>query len=124
MAGGIGMAISKKEKQMIEDLQIRLALHFTEKVEPDIAIPDDYDVIKNGYSFNSYNHNITKSCSSAICHSSVGWDKTTSQRPIKQYSSILLALKAMRNELEYKFAKELGNIDVLIQIEKERTKGK
>lgn len=114
------MAMNKKEKKMIEDLKIFCALRFTEKVEKDVDPPTIEDVsgkIINGWNFNSYNMSAHKSCSSALSHSNDGWDKTRCQSPIKQFSSRLLAIKAMRNDIEYDCACKLRKIDIMIEQE-------
>lgn len=109
------MAMNKKEKQEMEELKIKCSLRFTDPVEKDVDIPDDYDTIVNGYGFNSYSMRIHKSCSSSIYHNNHEWDKTSSQQPIKQYSTELLALKAMRNKVENECAEKLRKIDVMIK---------
>jgi len=43
------------------------------------------------------------------------WNKTRRQLPIMQYSTELLALKALRNEMEIEFAKRLRKIDLQIE---------
>jgi len=113
------MAMNKKEIELVEDMKTKLALRFTEEILPDIDKPSSekmYEII-NGWSFNSYSLRIEKSCSSSHFHSISNWDKTTSQQGIKQYSSRLLALKAMRHEVELKCAKELRKIDLMIEKE-------
>jgi len=116
------MAMNKKEKKELEDLKTKLALRFTEPVERDLMPPntsDDFRKIVNGYSYNAYNLRIGKSCSSSIYHNRHGWDETTAQEPIEQYSTKLLALKAMRNEVELQSAKKLREIDLMIEQEVE-----
>jgi len=109
--------MNKKEKQLFEDLKIKVAFRFTKPIEPDLDHPKlSSDEIVNGYSFNSYSKRIEKSCSSSVYHSSYGWDKTNQQQPIRQYSTKILALKAMRNEMENKAAKELYEIDKKIEL--------
>lgn len=112
------MAMNKKEVEYVEELKTKLALRFTEKIEPDMERPDyGSNKIVNGWSFNSYSMSVNKSCSSCISHSLHGWDKTTSQNSIRQYSSRLLALKAMRNEVELKCAANIYKIDKMIESE-------
>ena len=93
-----------------------MALTFTEPVNKDVLIPID-DKIVNGYSYNAYSTRVEKSCSGVFYHSIGIWDNTDSQRPIAQYSSKLLALKAMRNELECRYAFKLRQIDLMIEEE-------
>lgn len=110
------MAMNKKEKQELEDLKIKCALRFTEPVEKDVDIPELYsDTIANGWGFNVYTATVYKTCSSSIYHNSRGWDVTNSQQPIRQYSTKLLALKALRNATEQDCAKKLRKIDIMIE---------
>ena len=103
------MSMTKKEQAEVEALKIRLALRFTEDVKPDIPKPESG--IVNGYSFNSSSRRVEKSCSSSIGHNHGRWDKADSQYPIAQYSSPILAYRAMRREVEQRFARELREID-------------
>lgn len=113
------MVMTKKEKKMVEDLKTKLALRFTEQVKPDIDYPKIEDDLINGYQFNSYRKEIYKSCSTSYSHGTRQWDKISSQQPIQQYSSKLLALKAMRNEVEKQCAIDLRSVDILIEKELE-----
>jgi len=115
------MAMNKKEKAHIEDLKemiemgdILLALRLTENVPCDVPIPvGSYSDIVNGYSFNSHSMSVSESCSSSISH---GWKhgETRSQNPREQYSTKLLAFKAMRHDMELLYAKNLRKIDLII----------
>jgi hypothetical protein len=111
--------MTKLEQQLVENLEIRLAFHFTEPVEPDLLPPKDFGKIIKGYSFGRYDGNfeIKKSCSSNISHSMWNPDKPNSQKPISQYSSKILALKGLRYNLEMDYAKKLRDIDILIESE-------
>lgn len=113
------MAMNKKEQEYVESLKIKLALRFTEKVDCDVEITEEWGEVVNGYSFNLYAQRVEKSCSSRTAHSLYEWDKTSSQRPIKQYSSRLRALKAMRYAMEMQFAEDLREIDKIIEAENE-----
>jgi outer membrane PBP1 activator LpoA protein len=108
--------MNKKEQQLVEGLKTKLALKFTEPVNADVLIPVDNKIV-NGYTYNSYSMRVEKSCSSALHHNIGQWDKTYSQRPVAQYSSKLLALKAMRNEVEKACAYKLRQIDLMIEEE-------
>jgi len=115
------MAMNKKEQAVVEDLKLKLALRYTESVEKDIPIPTYGSCVDNklilGYSMNSYSKEVTPSCSSVTGHNTCGTDRTRSQFAIAQYSTRLLAYKAMRNEVEKRCAKELREIDRLIEKE-------
>jgi hypothetical protein len=102
------MALNKKEKgfidKLVKELEIQSALRWTEEVNPDIMPPKGGELLK-GFSFNAYSMRVSESCASS-----------QGSKPL--YSSILLALKAMRYAVERKCAAELRTIDKMI--EKER----
>ena len=112
--GANKMSMTKKEQAEVERLKTRLALRFTEDVKPDISVPSTG--IVNGWGFNSYSRKVEKSCSTTVFHSDRQWNKTDSQQPIEQYSMPILAYKAMRRELEERFARELREIDRSIEL--------
>ena len=111
--------MTKKEQAELDGLRRQLVLlnafHFTPKVEPDIAVPTKFSHCVLGWSFNSY--------SSRVCPT---WSKYSSngdghehtrhgaQGGTRQYSSEVLALKALRHALEQKFASELAAVDAQI----------
>ena len=107
--------MTKNEIQQFEDLKTKLSLRFTDKVNTDIFPNEDYKVITNGYTYNSYTRQISKSCTIKIYHAVGYWDRTTSQNSIELYSSELLSYKAMRNELELQFASILRSVDKKIE---------
>ena len=112
------MAMNKKEKAEMESLKVLASFKRTENILPDLEIPNHFDELVLGWSFNAHNRTARKSCSSSIYHGD-GWERTSSQKPIKQYSSKLSALKAMRFAVEMEKAKELREIDLLIEKETE-----
>jgi hypothetical protein len=91
-----------------------MKLYYTEPVQPDINIPTD--ILVNGYSFNEYrDHNMVyKSCSKRNTHGE-GWNKTTSQGGIKQFSTKKLAYQALMHALELKLIKQLEKIKELMK---------
>ena len=111
--------MTKKEQAELDGLRKQIALlnafHFTPEVEPDIAAPTNFSDCVLGWSFNSY--------SSRVCPT---WSKYSSngdghehtrhgaQGGTRQYSSEVLALKALRHALEQKFASELAAVDARI----------
>ena len=110
------MAMNKKEQAFVESLQLMIALRFTCPVEPDIDIPKVGGLV-SGFTFNSHSKRVTESCSSIHSHSTCN-DETRSKGPIRQYSTKLLAYKAMRYEVEVRCAKQLLFIDsVILQLE-------
>lgn len=126
------MAMTKAEKKQLEDAarlveiaqtetRITKALRWTEpKQKPDLLPPSGYGAINkliNGWSYNTHSRSVAKACSSSISHHYGGWDKTTTQNPKSLYSTKLLALKALRAELEREFAVALCNIDNQIKEE-------
>ena len=118
------MAMNKKEKQLLEDLQDKLrlakALRWTEEVLPDVSPPaleDNFGALSTGFSMNSYSQRVVEACSSSCSHGLDRTDRTNSQGSRHLFSSKLLAFKAMRWEIELKCAKELSQIDKLIEQE-------
>jgi len=107
--------MNKKEQEEMEQLKTKLALKFTEQVNPDIKPSEVYDTIVNGYLYNSYSKRVVKSCTTKISHSFGNWDKTTTQGSRNLYSTEILAYKAMRSELERSFASQLREIDKKIE---------
>ena len=110
--------MTKKECAEMEELKIKLALHFTPAVEKDLA-PPSYDAKEKlvcGWSYNANpgNDRISKSCSSVAFHG-LNWEKTSSHGEITQFSTELLALRALRHEVEIQCAKRLRDIDLKIE---------
>lgn len=117
------MAMTKKEKlqwdTLVQKLRVAAAFHRTEPVAFDVPPPanGDYNRIVNGWSFNDYNQEVHPSCSSSVNHNRSGWNKTNSQNPINQYSTKLLALRALRFAAEENAAVILAKIDKKIEEE-------
>ncbi len=113
------MAMNKKEQAHVADLERRLLESEARNiksapVEFDLMPPkhgDGGQLIANGWSFNTYSNRVSKSCSSSIYHARGQWDKTTSQNQIRQFSTELLATKALRYEVEQELYKKLAKID-------------
>jgi hypothetical protein len=108
-----------QEEKDKENQEVRLALKWTDLVVADIPIPEDQKLV-NGYAYNDYTGTVSQSCSTFIGHG-LQWDRTNVRGPIAQYSSKLLALKALRNALESKYAKQLREIDLMIKQEAEES---
>ena len=104
-------------QQEIEDARAderaKLAFRFTPEVPYDLPPPVGNGLTR-GWSFNAYNQNVSKMCSSSTGHG-FGWEKTSSQRPTKLYSTEALAWKALRHELEIEYSKSLASIDAEIE---------
>lgn len=112
------MAMNKKEIELMENLKegllIAKAFRFTDKVITDV-FADDWRELTIGWSMNSYTKRVEQSCSTTNFHARGRIDKTTTQGSLAMYSSELLALQAMRNELEERFSKELAEVDKKIE---------
>lgn len=117
------MAMTKKEQaayeEALDEIRILSALRWTTRVERDVLPPHPMDAIKytNGWNFNSHAVRVFKVWSSSIYHGE-GWvedgkeiPRNASQQPQRLYSSELKAWQAMRQELEWKYARELAAID-------------
>lgn len=118
------MAISKKEaaahKEEVDKLKLRLALCWTPKVEPDIPPPKGYDPtsrvsLTKGW-LPCYDR-VEPACSAASFHGTGRTTETTTQGPRSLYSTRLMALRAVRNDMEQRFAAELRRIDAWIELE-------
>lgn len=118
------MAMNKKEQAMMEDLKVAAAFKRTSKILPDLPPPDLWsDELTKGFLFNTYSLCSSKACSSSVGHSPGRDDKTTSQNPRSLYSTRLLALKAMRYEVEKRACSDLRKVDILIEAEEATNKG-
>lgn len=114
------MAMNKKEKAYVEEVETFLALHYTYKIDPDIKPPGSGDAVsalKKGFLFNSYSNLVKKSCTSSRNHSFGNNDKTTTQGTRSLYSTKKLALQALRYEVEVECAQRLHAIDKQIKAE-------
>ncbi len=112
--------MNKKEQaemgQLRKELALARSLHFTEVVKPDVMPPTSFEMpLSKGFTFNSYGVSVSPACSSSIGHSPHRDTKTDRQGPTPLYSTALLAWKALRNELEIKFANELVGVDERIE---------
>lgn len=112
------MGMTKKEQALVEELKMKMALRWTEKVEPDIPPPKTYDEeLSKGFIFNAYAGTVSRGCSSNIYHSVHSDKETNSHDSIWLYSSRKLALRAMRHEMELQYARKLREIDKQIEME-------
>jgi hypothetical protein len=126
------MAMNKKEKEQLdnalENAKIAKALRWTEpKPERDLPKPD-YQIglgtFTSGWDYNTngYTPNVYQAWSESVSHGAgEKRDGYGSQNGIDLYSTKLLALKALRADMELNFAKKLLKIDE--QIEKEMNNG-
>jgi hypothetical protein len=126
------MAMTKKEKQLFDDAlenaKIAKALRWTDNnPDKDLLKPDynsGFNSFTSGWDYNTngYTPNVYQAWSESSSHGTgIKRDGYGNQNGIDLYSTKLLALKALRAEMELKFAKELLKIDE--QIEKEMNNG-
>ena len=112
--------MTKKEQALIEKLLTQSALRATSEVKPDVPIPETWGELAKGWrpiASSSPSARVEKSCSTRGSHGIGTWDKTNSQRPIQQYSTKLMALKALRWEVEQDCASRLRSSDRQIEAE-------
>ena len=107
-----------KFEKLQNERDLLAAFHRTQPVEPDIDAPVNGYV--RGFTYNAHSvrvlHSISTSChhsSNDLCSGPCA--ETTSQRPIRQYSTKLLAAKALRWAVEQDCAKKLAEVDKLIR---------
>lgn len=102
------------------DAAIKLALRITDGAERDVEIPDDFKELAKGWDYNAHisGPTVRKACSNNLYHGD-GWDEARYQHPKQLFSTRLLALRALRHEIELQAAKILAGID--LQIEEEQT---
>ena len=122
------MAMTKKEaaevEKMKQELRLRGALRATSNVEPDVPIPSgsysDRQGLSKGFMFVSesgYWPRVEPSCSSSVYHSIGRDDRTTTQEPMRLYSTRLLALRALRYAIEQDCCARLTKVDKMIEEE-------
>lgn len=112
--------MNKKEQAAFEELHVRLALRFTEPLEPDVPPPGqsgNWNQLTTGWVFNSFNRKVDCACSSSVNHAVGSTTKTSTQQPRHLYSTRLLALKALRAVKEREYAEALRSIDLGIEAE-------
>jgi len=115
------MAMTKKEQEQVQELKRKLstlaALRWTEKVLPDVPPRSKFtEGLTTGW-LPCYTR-VEPACSSVVSHAIGQTHETTSQGSRSLYSTKLLALKALRHEMELRFANELAGIDIQIAVEK------
>lgn len=117
------MAMTKKEKAEFDAAILRAntlaALRWTEPVKKDVPLPNPF-CETSGFDFNTYNTKVYQAWSTAISHGDGDCRKNShsaSQRGIWLFSTKVLALRAMRHEIECQSAKKLREIDEQIALE-------
>lgn len=125
------MGMNKKEQAAFADLEHRLrlakALRFTEPVERDVQPPvygSGGSGLRKRYDYNAYiggygsGPRVEKACTSSVGHCFGDDTETTTQNPKALFSTRLLALRALRNNVENQVAEILAKIDEQIEEEK------
>lgn len=113
------MAMNKKEQTEFQKLKFDLtaarALSWTSKVLPDLMPPKGFGELSKGWMYRVHSQSVVPACSSSIGHDIGRNDRTSSQQPRALYSTKLLALRALRHEVELISATNLANIDSQIE---------
>jgi len=122
------MAMTKKEQAAmqaaIDKAETLAALRWTAPVAKDVPPPPPENGYTEGWEFNTYKKSVDPYWSSCIYHGQGaapnGNDRffSGSQNPKSLYSTKLLALMALRHEVEKEAATSLMRIDRLIAAEK------
>jgi hypothetical protein len=114
------MAMSKKERAefdaLLDELRLVAALRWTEPVAPDVPTPKGNE-LSRGYlpiGVMSDSARVTEACSSSVNHG-LDHQKTSTQQPRALYSTRLLALKALRHQIEIDCAQRLARVDRQIE---------
>jgi hypothetical protein len=116
------MAMNKKERETLEAALTECALRRTAPVAPDVAPPKGNELSTGFLHVGGMSYGrIEPACSSSINHGRGQTNRTTSQGARWLYSTKLLALKALRYEVETECARKLRSIDR--EIEEEIAKG-
>lgn len=122
------MAMNKKEQAEMAALKRQLAVASafvrTPAVSEDLPppTPDERHRYTHGFSFNTYNKNVSEYWSSSVSNHTENPEEkkgyiSGSQGGIALYSTRLLALKALRHAVENEAAKSLADIDMEIAAE-------
>ncbi len=118
--------MNKKEQAEFEAAKkavfVARALNWSEPVPRDVAVPVRGHTTGWVYNANLRSPCVMKALSSSTGHATT-WESndfpvgTSTQRGISMYSTRLLALRAMRHEIECEVAEILAGIDIEIQKE-------
>jgi len=117
--------MNKKEQAAFDELEQKLrlakAFSWTSPVAPDLAPPTEGHKLSRGYTYHTYSTMVQPACSSRN-RSYRGAHELpelglASTGGIMLYSTKLLALKALRHEVEHDCARRLASIDKQIEHE-------
>jgi hypothetical protein len=115
------MAMTHKEKALMERLLTQAALRSTSPVEADVPPPERWgEALTKGFlpvAAGSNDGRVVVACSSSSSRGIGRDDAVTSQKAVYLYSTRLRALKALRWEAEQVFAQRLRKIDQMIELE-------
>lgn len=118
------MAMTKKEaeahRKEVDALKLRVALCWTPEIKPDIPPPPGYDPTNRVSLTKGWlpcHDRVEPGCSSSCYHAMGKTTDTTTQGCRSLYSTRLLALRAVRHQMELRFAAELKRIDEWIELE-------
>jgi len=116
------MAMTKKERAefdaAIAKAKLLAALRWTSIVQKDVPKPVEYGESSEGFDFNSDAARIDHQWSEYIRHGDMPkTNRTAYQEGKRLFSTRLLALRAMRHEVEIECARKLLNIDKQIEVE-------
>lgn len=122
------MAMTKKEqaamKEAIDKAETLAALRWTSDVERDVIPPEGGSQYSEGWDYNAHSKRVWKAWSGTVTHGEGDAPKegqkhySASQNARRLYSTKMLALMAMRHEVEKAAASDLLAIDR--EIEKAR----
>ena len=100
------------------------------EIRPDVPPPPhSSDMLSVGYTYNEHllsgvcgsaSRAVSTACSSSTSHCVGRTDKTSTQHPMRLYSTRLLAMRALRCKVELQFAIILAGIDAEIKQELEK----
>jgi hypothetical protein len=128
MGAGL-MAMNKAEKAMVQGLRVLASLRWTQPVLRDVKPPvpiDDFGSMTTGWDFNAHTLEVDRWWSTTTSHGrGVKAESRYSGMRESQalFSTKVLALRAMRYEVEQMAARRLASIDARIEEAIEEEKG-
>lgn len=118
------MAMNKKEQAEFDAAKkaviVARALNWSEPVARDVRATTGY---VQGFTFNAHTSEVLYGLSGTIGHATSRDNfplKTSTQNGIAMFSTKLLALRALRHEVEKQCAERLAKIDMQIQAEQQQ----
>lgn len=118
------MTMTKKEQAAFAAIQTELAelraltKPATEAPKRDLPVPQWNEPNTSGWDFNAYSRKVYQAWSGSTCHGDGPQrrnDFSASQRGIALYSTKALAVQALRAETVNRHAKELAEIDKMME---------